>query len=451
MPIDTGIYNLLGRGVKSVSDFDNDHQAQQLNALMTQERAQNLLTGKMKQDEYTRGVREAETIRGALAGLGGDATDDARIKALKSTGLPGGFSQADALQKAMLERDKTRATVGKDEAQTAGYKLDQSIKAHEFHVQQLANVADPQTAAAWVQEGIRTGVFTPEQAQRGMANLQQASQSPQTFAAWRQQALQGGASATEQLKMQAEQVKQAEQVRQFGVTSAETQRSHQASEKNAAGHLGVAQANLGPSRERLNQEKAAPKGVIVQTDAGPVLTDPRTGQSIPLTGPDGATLGPKLKDAPAAVQKAMIENGTNLRRAERALALVQGTDVGEAKGDKAATGLKGYLPNQILNRIDPTGVDARAQIADLGSLVIHDRSGAAVTASEFPRLAPFIPTEKDDNASAQKKLKRFVQVYKEEIEATQQAYGPGSGFRQLGGKTPDAPKPGGVVDFGSLK
>ena len=28
--------------------------------------------------------------------------------------------------------------------------------------------------------------------------------------------------------------------------------------------------------------------------------------------------------------------------------------------------------------------------------VIHSRSGAAVTAAEFPRLAPFIPSEKDD-------------------------------------------------------
>jgi hypothetical protein len=165
-----------------------------------------------------------------------------------------------------------------------------------------------------------------------------------------------------------------------------------------------------------------------------MLVDPRDpGSAKPITTSDGTPLGPKLKDAPAAVQKAMIENGTNLRRAERALALVQGKNVGGAKGDTAATGWKGYLPNQILNRVDGEGVETRAAVADLGSLVIHDRSGAAVSASEFPRLAPFIPSEKDDAATVKKKLEHFVRVYKDEMAATEQAYGPDSGYRQISG------------------
>ena len=186
------------------------------------------------------------------------------------------------------------------------------------------------------------------------------------------------------------------------------------------------------ARETNTLQKDAARTEVKETADGFVLVDKGTGKVTALAGADGKPLGPKLKDAPAAIQKAMIENGTNIRRAEQALALVQGNDVGEAKGDKSATGFKGYLPNQLLNRVDPEGVDARAAIADLGSLVIHDRSGAAVTAAEFPRLAPFIPSEKDDQATIQKKLKRFVQVYRDEMSATEQAYGPANGFRPLG-------------------
>jgi len=206
--------------------------------------------------------------------------------------------------------------------------------------------------------------------------------------------------------------------------------------------------NRGVQWARLNVDKAgqdlqreAARVVVVDTAEGPALADKGTGKVRVLTGADGNPLGRKLKDLPASVQTALISNSTNLRRAENALALVQGKDIGDAKGDKNATGLKGYLPNQVLNRIDPLGVDARAQIADLGSLVIHERSGAAVTAAEFPRLAPFIPTEKDDPPTVQKKLKRFIQVYKEEMAATDQMYGPESGYRQLGGRPPTNPTP----------
>lgn len=124
------------------------------------------------------------------------------------------------------------------------------------------------------------------------------------------------------------------------------------------------------------------------------------------------------KPLPASSAKGLLENHQNLRMAEQALALASGGTVkdpsGEviAKGDKSATGMKGMLPEAILQRVDPKGVDTRAAIANLGSLIIHDRSGAAVTASEFPRLKPFIPKETDDNDTVQKKLKGFVNTYR---------------------------------------
>jgi hypothetical protein len=126
----------------------------------------------------------------------------------------------------------------------------------------------------------------------------------------------------------------------------------------------------------------------------------------------------ELKPLPAPVSKALLENTQNLRRARNALTLIQGGKVGALQGDPNATGYKGYAPDFALQRLDPAGVDTRAAIADLGSLIIHDRSGAAVTASEYPRLVPFIPRDKDEPSVAEKKLKRFIQEY----EAVQQDY-----------------------------
>lgn len=165
--------------------------------------------------------------------------------------------------------------------------------------------------------------------------------------------------------------------------------------------------------------------VVPAADGSVMLVDKRTGQARPAIGPDGSPVqgkGPPVKALPSSAAKGFLDNMTNLRRAETALALVSGESVGTAVGDTKATGMKGLLPNSALNYFDPKGVDTRAAIADLGSLVIHDRSGAAVTASEFPRLAPFIPTAYDDPATVKKKLAMFVQNYRAIVDDAAEFY-----------------------------
>lgn len=154
-------------------------------------------------------------------------------------------------------------------------------------------------------------------------------------------------------------------------------------------------------------------------------------EPIPGGPADPRTKEANAKPMPASAAKSLLENQTNLRRAEQALELVQGNELpGGIKGDPAATGLKGLLPNQVLNRLDPAGVDTRAAIADLGSMVIHDRSGAAVTAAEFPRLAPFIPSPTDDAETVQKKLRQFVSSYRAIVDDQIEFH------RELGYKVP---------------
>ena len=127
--------------------------------------------------------------------------------------------------------------------------------------------------------------------------------------------------------------------------------------------------------------------------------------------------------APANAIGGMQENVTSLRKVDDAL------DALEKSG--AGIGVRGYVPGPILNRTDPAGVSLRALIADIGSLKLHDRSGAAVTASESPRLIPFIPLITDDPQTAKTKLENFRNEYQATLRDQYQINGPAGGFRAL--------------------
>lgn len=174
-----------------------------------------------------------------------------------------------------------------------------------------------------------------------------------------------------------------------------------------------------------------PQPQMVTTPEG-VFQVGRDAKATPVVGPDGPLSGRSPEKAlPTAAAQKLFENQQNLRRAEQALALMEGKNVGEMKGDPNATGLKGFLPDAVLQRVDPQGTDARAALSDLGSLVIHERSGAAVTAAEFPRLQPFIPKINDDPETVKRKLKRFAQIYRDVTNET------ASFYKESGYKVPD--------------
>ncbi len=140
---------------------------------------------------------------------------------------------------------------------------------------------------------------------------------------------------------------------------------------------------------------------------------------------------PELKQVPVHAQKAIVGAATAVKKLDDAIKAL------EAPGGADATGLKSYLPDVALNRLYPKGTEARAAVADIGSLVMHERSGAAVTASESPRLKPFIPLITDDKATALKKLKRMRQIQADDAEALAGTYVPEQGFREF--------KPGGTA------
>lgn len=135
------------------------------------------------------------------------------------------------------------------------------------------------------------------------------------------------------------------------------------------------------------------------------------------------------KAIPQTVTKGVQENLNSLKQLDRAEEeLKKVPDSVGGVGSVIAANVPGA--GLIQSRMDPEGVKLRAIIADIGSLKIHERSGAAVTASEFPRLKPFIPQISDDAKTVRQKLASFRAVYEDTMRDTLEYYGPNNGFRE---------------------
>jgi hypothetical protein len=156
----------------------------------------------------------------------------------------------------------------------------------------------------------------------------------------------------------------------------------------------------------IERRVAPPAANVVMTDAGPVVANPNA-SATPLTL-GGVPIGKQPKPVPENVLKAMLTNSTSERQVDTALQLLGGKTVDGLQGDASAIGpIQGRIPDTILQKSNPNGVVTRAAIADIGSMIIHDRSGAAVTIAEMPRLIPFIPQITDTPEAAKAKLTRM--------------------------------------------
>jgi hypothetical protein len=160
----------------------------------------------------------------------------------------------------------------------------------------------------------------------------------------------------------------------------------------------------------------------VQRDDGSIEYVPR-GDAAGLKAPAAQGVGS------AALRKSIANNQTQISVIDDAIK--------ELGLHPAATGLKrglstslpligshmGGLEDVINQRMDKGGVNARASIANIASLVVHDRSGAAVTLSEYPRLAPFIPRMVDKPEVVKQKLEKLKQAINSETGFLQQQMG----------------------------
>jgi hypothetical protein len=153
---------------------------------------------------------------------------------------------------------------------------------------------------------------------------------------------------------------------------------------------------------------AQPSLQVVQTADGLATFNPKTGEVAPITNPNGAQIKPK-SSANVAIVKSVASNRKQISVIDNAIQ--------HLSEHPSAVGLSRGISDALNQRLDPKGVQARADIADIGSLTFHDRSGAAVSAHEYPRLAPFIPGVKDTPEAVLTKLRRMKKIIEEETDA----------------------------------
>ena len=140
-----------------------------------------------------------------------------------------------------------------------------------------------------------------------------------------------------------------------------------------------------------------------------------------------ATKEAKPKSVPATIIKGLAANTQMLSTIDEALNALDP----KTGGDPGAVGLKGLLPDTILNRVDPKGTTARGLLARLAAQEFHDFSGAAVTPSEAARLKPFLPSVNDDVETVRNKLAAIRKQIQGLNEAQREAYA--EGFQALPG------------------
>ena len=153
----------------------------------------------------------------------------------------------------------------------------------------------------------------------------------------------------------------------------------------------------------------------VDASGNPVFFQPDKKGGTPAIIPG---VSPPKPQTPAAMQEKLAQNAVTLSKIDRTIAMI------EDKPD--AFGLKNYAGDVVMQRVDPSGVEVRAMIADIGGQKIHDRSGAAVTVGEAARLKPYIPAATDTLETVKKKLWLFRQEY----AAMQQAINSGASVSQ---------------------
>jgi len=413
MPAEANIFQQYLQPVRSVNDYLGDMDRREANALqLIAQRRQNDMAG-LQADQARQTLADTAADRNALqrlaAGWSADTTADQRVAALRASGRPGLMAQADALEKADVDKAKGRAVASKDqaEADTKGFELrkqksDQAIR-------DIANFTSPQEALISLEGHFKNGDIDQLKYDALKAQI---PTSPADFPSWQVSMLRGIMSAQENLNSRKPHFANTggaitaldpitgKPVSSVAVTqSPDSIATNATSRANNAATVGATIRGQNLVDVRTREATAATVGKpfeVTGPDGNPVLVQQdKTGHILPVQG-----YSPKAANAaevPASFNKAYVENRQSSADLDRALDLVS--------KNPDAFGAKNFVPG--VQRFDGKGIDARAAVANVGSLLIHDRSGAAVTVAEMPRLAPFVPAATDPPETVVKKLKQL--------------------------------------------
>jgi hypothetical protein len=124
------------------------------------------------------------------------------------------------------------------------------------------------------------------------------------------------------------------------------------------------------------------------------------------------------RQPPAQVTQGIVTNNVALQQIDEAIKLVD--QYPGAFGVSNAMG-GSFVKDQLSP--NPANIAARAAIADLSSMQIHNRTGAAMSKSEWERLRPFLPTDVDNPTTVKTKLQGLRKQIERETAQMQTLYG----------------------------
>lgn len=139
---------------------------------------------------------------------------------------------------------------------------------------------------------------------------------------------------------------------------------------------------------KVTPAKTPPRRLIRAKSNKIVSVDPETGldaEGNPVEAYQPPAQTPANTGA-ATIRQKVAENRSMESQIEKAMEATKAYP-------KAFSMVRGIpvVGDRLDARLDPDGVAARSLVANIGSLKVHQRSGGAVSVSEFPRLAPFVP------------------------------------------------------------
>jgi hypothetical protein len=192
----------------------------------------------------------------------------------------------------------------------------------------------------------------------------------------------------------------------------------------AGGARVVAQAAPKPGYRMLSPAETSAQGL----DPNVKYQQSPDGQITALGGQSKA----QLKPIPAAAASALVTNNSSIANIDSAIKLLDPKNKSnEAQQARYAIGTTNrFLPDAVLQNTNPEGVSFRAQIGQLGGLIVKDVSGAAVSASEDDRLAKWVPMVTDTPSAALAKLKNLRRELANKNLTISQTYGEDQGYRQ---------------------
>lgn len=183
--------------------------------------------------------------------------------------------------------------------------------------------------------------------------------------------------------------------------------------RNSLGEVEARRQAILDAQATARKNSAMPPLYDPNTDPEILRDRTRKKEGLGVYRPDQPKPTPAPKPLPASLRKAVADNEQTLRSIDEAVAAIE-------KNPDALHGWDTFTPEVVRKFTEtPDKVTVRAPVADVGSLQIHNRTGANMNIKEEPRLAPFVPDIRDRPENALIKLRRLKERIQEENTALQ--------------------------------